>query len=148
MNTIVMGNDHAGLDLKNHLKAALEAEGFTVIDQGTDGTASVDYPDFAVQVAEIVATAASHTGILVCGTGIGMSMTANRVPGIRAALCHTEYEARATRQHNDANILCLGSRVLGVDQASAVMWQFLRTSFEGGRHQRRIDKIDTVTRRA
>jgi len=112
-----------------------------VEDLGTFTADSVDYPDQARQVASAVASGRSRFGVLVCGTGIGMSIAANKVHGVRAALCTTEYQARMARAHNDANVLCLGERVLGAGQAAAVVAAFLSTPFEGGRHQRRVDKI-------
>lgn len=136
-----LASDHAGLPLKVALKAALEAEGHTVADLGTHGPESVDYPDYAAKVAEAVAAGAAPFGILVCGSGIGMAIAANRHPGIRAAVLHDSTEARLTRAHNDANIACFGARTIGVETALDALRTFLATPFEGGRHQRRVDKL-------
>lgn len=138
---IPLACDHAGLPLKIALKAALEAEGHAVSDLGTHGTESVDYPDFAAKVVHAVASGAAPFGILVCGSGIGMAIAANRHPGIRAAVLHDSTEARLTRAHNDANIACVGARTIGVETALDAIRTFLATPFEGGRHQRRVDKL-------
>jgi ribose 5-phosphate isomerase B len=140
--TISLASDHAGLPLKLALKAALEAEGHAVTDLGAHSTDSVDYPDYAAKVAHAVASGAAPFGILVCGTGIGMAIAANRHPGIRAAVLHDSTEARLTRAHNDANIACLGARTIGLETALDAIRTFLATPFEGGRHQRRVDKLD------
>lgn len=139
---IAVGSDHAGFSLKRHLAAVLAAQGHTIEDAGTHGPGSVDYPEFARAVAGAVAGGTADLGILVCGSGIGMSITANRVRGIRAARCTSEYDARLARAHNDANVLCLGERVTGVGLAEAIVAAFLDGAFEGGRHQRRIARID------
>lgn len=138
---IPIASDHAGLPLKLALKAALEAEGHTILDLGTHGPESVDYPDFAAKVADAIATGVAPFGILVCGSGIGMAIAANRHPGIRAAVLHDSTEARLTRAHNDANIACFGARTIGVETALDALRTFLATPFEGGRHQRRVDKL-------
>jgi ribose 5-phosphate isomerase B len=138
---VILGSDHAGFVLKEAIKNHLLNRGIPVEDLGPACAESCDYPAFAHKVARRV-LASPALGILVCGTGIGMSMAANRFRGIRAALCANEYHARMTRMHNDANILCLGERVLGPGLALAVVDAFLDTPFEGGRHQRRIDLID------
>ena len=143
---LALGCDHAGVALKAGLVAALEARGVLVLDFGTDGTASVDYPDFAAKVCASVLAGEAEFGLLICGTGIGMSMAANRHAGIRAALCRTEFEARATRAHNDANVLCLGERVTGPGLAAAILVAFLDTPFEGGRHARRVEKLEALGR--
>lgn len=140
--TIALGADHAGLELKRALKAVLEAAGHAVTDLGTDGTESVDYPDFAHPVAAAVAGGAARFGVLVCGSGIGMAIAANRNPGIRATVLHNSTEARLTRQHNDANIACFGNRTLGVEVATDALLTFLATEYEGGRHARRVAKIE------
>jgi len=138
---IALGADHAGFALKDKIKEHLSARGIEVRDEGTNSGASVDYPDYARLVAEDVAHGRADQGILVCGTGIGMAISANKAPGIRAANADTEFEAQMAREHNDANILTLGARV--VDEAAAVrivdVW--LATNFAGGRHQTRVDKI-------
>jgi ribose 5-phosphate isomerase B len=145
MPTIVIAADHAGVQLKAELAVELKKLGHTVIDFGPSGTeGSVDYPDYAVKVTSAVVAKEASLGILVCGTGMGMSITANKVHGIRAALCHTEFEARMSRMHNDANVLCLGQRVTGFGVALSILHAFLEASFEGGRHQARIDKITAV----
>ena len=138
---IVLGSDHAGIGLKAEAVRLVEEMGFEVSDLGPSTPESVDYPDYAARVAGEVAAGRARLGVLVCGTGIGMSIAANKVHGVRAALCTTEYQARMARAHNDANVLCLGERVLGAGQAAAVVAAFLSTPFEGGRHQRRVDKI-------
>lgn len=143
METIVFGSDHAGIGLKNVLKEYLAAR-FQAIDVGTHSQDSCDYPHFAGELAREV-LARKTLGILICGSGIGVSITANRFPGIRAALCANEYMARMSRMHNDANVLCMGERIIGVDLAKSITDVFLSTQFEGGRHQRRVDLIDTVS---
>ncbi|HLT58590.1 MAG: ribose 5-phosphate isomerase B [Limnochordales bacterium] len=141
---IAIGSDHAGFDLKSELIAYLEGAGHTVEDMGTSGRASCDYPDFARAVAEAVAAGRHDRGILICGTGIGMSIAANKVAGVRAALCGEPYSARLAREHNDANVLCLGARVTGPGLAQAIVAAFLSGEFEGGRHARRVDKIRSL----
>lgn len=141
--TVFLGSDHAGVALKAALVAHLQAAGHDVVDLGPAEAKSVDYPDFAKLVCRRVLDTPEAAGILVCGTGIGMSMAANRMPGIRAALCVNEYLARMTRLHNDANVLCLGERVVGVGLAAAIADVFLATDFEGGRHRRRVDLIES-----
>ena len=138
---IAIGSDHGGFELKQMLVEKLVSSGHEVSDLGCNSNDSVDYPDFADQVCKQVLDGKVQYGILVCGTGIGMSMAANRNQGIRAALCHTEYSARMSREHNDANILCLGDRVLGKGLAENIVDVWLTTSFSGGRHQKRIDKF-------
>ncbi len=140
----ICASDHAGLPLKLALKVALEAEGHAVADLGAHDAQSVDYPDYAAKVAEAVAAGQAPFGILVCGTGIGMAIAANRHPGIRAAVLHDSTEARLTRAHNDANIACFGARTIGVETALDALRVFLATPFEGGRHQRRVDKLDAA----
>ena len=144
---VVAASDHAGLSLRAEAVKVARARGFEVEDLGPATADSVDYPDFAARVAEAVASGRARFGILVCGTGIGMSMAANKVAGVRAALCHTEFEARATRAHNDANVLCLGERVTGAGVGGAIVEAFLGTPFEGGRHQRRVDKLNALDRK-
>ncbi len=141
--TVFIGSDHAGVALKAFLRDHLTAAGHAVVDLGPADAASVDYPEYAKAVCARVLSTPGAAGILVCGTGIGMSMAANRVPGIRAAVCLNEYLARMTRLHNDANVLCLGERVVGQGLAASIADVFLATSFEGGRHQRRVDLIET-----
>jgi ribose 5-phosphate isomerase B len=139
---IVLASDHAGVDLKALLERLLEERGLAYRDLGPAGAGSVDYPDFAHRLAAEIREARAERGILICGTGIGMSMAANRHPGVRAALCHDAYTAEMARRHNDANVLCLGARVLGDGVARQIVEVFLDTDFEGGRHRRRVDKIE------
>jgi ribose 5-phosphate isomerase B len=139
---LLVGADHAGFELKAQLLDYLSSQGITWEDAGTFGADSVDYPDFAWAVARQVAAGKATFGLLICGTGIGMSITANRVPGIRAALCNDLFTARMARAHNDANILALGSRVVGAGLAQAILQTFLETPFEKGRHLRRIKKME------
>jgi ribose 5-phosphate isomerase B len=139
--------DHAGLRIKSEATAALKEMGHTVEDLGTDSDVSVDYPDFAELVARGVATGKFERGVLVCGTGIGMSIAANKHAGIRAAVCTTEFEARLGRAHNNANVLCLGERVVGLGLAHDIVRAFFTTSFEGGRHERRVEKLNALDNR-
>lgn len=136
---IAIGCDHGGIDLKNVIVPLLQEMGHEVDDQGCFATESVDYPEFAKSVCSLVQAGRCDRGILVCGTGIGMSMVANRFDGIRAALCHELYTARMSREHNDANVLCLGARVIGPGLAEETVRTWVSTEFAGGRHQRRID---------
>ena len=138
---IAIGADHAGFALKQSLLAKLEAGGYEVIDHGTVSAESVDYPDFAQRVANDVATGRAERGVLVCSTGVGMSITANKVHGIRAALVTNEDQARLTRHHNDANVIALGSRYTDEATAEQLVKIFLETGFDGGRHERRVEKI-------
>ena len=141
---LAIGSDHAGFAMKEDLKKMLTDLGYAVDDKGTFDTASCDYPDFAAAVARDVAAGNAAAGVIVCSTGIGVSMTANKVRGIRAALVHHAYEAEMTRRHNDANVLCLGANITGPAIAREAVKTFLNTDFEGGRHQRRIDKMMAV----
>ena len=138
---IALGADHAGFELKQRIQLWLAQRGIPTQDEGTYSTDSVDYPDFARKVGEDVAARRADLGVLVCGSGIGMAISANKVPGIRAANVSSDYEAQMSREHNDANVLCLGARILGPEQALQILDVWLRTSFAGGRHQRRVDKI-------
>ncbi|KWX08175.1 ribose 5-phosphate isomerase B [Hydrogenibacillus schlegelii] len=138
---IALGADHGGFRLKEIVKAYVQSLGHEVIDVGTTSEAAVDYPDYAFPVAEMVARGEVDRGILLCGTGIGMAIAANKVPGVRAALVHDLFSARATRAHNDANVLTMGGRLLGPDLAKEIVRVWLETPFEGGRHARRIEKI-------
>lgn len=144
MANIAIAADHAGVALKAELVAELKKLGHTPTDFGPMDSTSVDYPDFATKVTGAISGGSASLGVLICGTGIGMSIAANKVHGIRAALCHTEFEARATRQHNDANVLCLGARVTGAGLAIEILKVFLATPFEGGRHQARVDKVKAL----
>jgi ribose 5-phosphate isomerase B len=143
---IATGSDHAGLALKRSLITYLQELGHTVLDQGTDAVDSCDYPDYAEKVARVVAGGDVDWGLLVCGTGVGMCMAANKVDGIRAAVVSDTFSARATRLHNDANVLCLGERVVGAGLAREILAAWLSAEYEGGRHQRRIDKITALER--
>ncbi len=147
VSTIALGADHAGFELKEALKGWLIDRGYQVLDLGTHGSESVDYPDYAVQVAEAVADGKVERGVLVCGTGIGMAMTANKVPGIRAALCSDGFTARMSREHNDANVLALAGRLMESDMAVDILKLWLETEFAGGRHSRRLSKITDLERR-
>jgi ribose 5-phosphate isomerase B len=138
---VIAGSDHAGLALRAEAVKVAKAAGFEVEDLGPFSGDSVDYPDYAKQVSDGVAAGRAKLGILVCGTGIGMSIAANKVRGIRAAHCATEFDARAARAHNDANVLCIGERVLGLGVGAAIVKAFLETAFEGGRHARRVQKM-------
>lgn len=139
--TIAIASDHAGFELKEALKTALSELDFTPLDLGTDGPASVDYPDFADRLAGALAEGKVKRGVLICGTGIGISIAANRHRHVRASLIHDVTGARLTRQHNDANVICLGARTTGVDVAKDCLLVFLGTDFEGGRHQSRVAKL-------
>jgi ribose 5-phosphate isomerase B len=140
-NAIVIGSDHAGYSLKQVLVAHLEEKGWTVVDVGTNGPDSVDYPDFGAAVAHGLKDGKAPLGIVVCGTGIGISIAANRHDWVRAGLCHDTTSARLCRLHNDANVLALGARLIGEEVAKDCVDVFLATDFEGGRHQRRVDKL-------
>ena len=140
-NVIVIGSDHAGYSLKQVLVAHLKDKGWEVADVGTHGVDSVDYPDFGAAVAKALKDGKSSRGIVVCGSGIGISIAANRHDWVRAALCHDITSARLCRQHNDANVLALGARLIGEEVAKDCVDVFLATEFEGGRHQRRVDKL-------
>lgn len=139
---IVIASDHAGVDYKTALLEIIRSSGREIRDLGPSDAASVDYPDFAHRVARAVAGGEAEAGILICGTGIGMSMSANRHPGVRAALCHDAFTAEMSRRHNDANVLCLGARVTGLGVAEQMVSIFLDTDFEGGRHLRRVERIE------
>jgi ribose 5-phosphate isomerase B len=138
---IIIASDHAGLELRQELVALLRERSVSFDDVGPTSHDSVDYPDFASKVARAVAAGQYELGVLVCGTGIGMSIVANKYRGVRAALCSTEFEARMARSHNDANVLCVGQRVVGVGVARGILETFLATPFAGGRHEQRVQKI-------
>ena len=144
MEKIYIGADSAGYELKELLKQHMTEGGYTVVDVGTDSTASCHYPIFAAAVARGVQGDADALGILVCGTGIGMSMAAGKFRGIRAAVCGDTFSARMTRMHNDANVLCIGARVIGPGLARDIVDLFLTTDFEGGRHATRVDMITAI----
>lgn len=138
---IAIGSDHAGFKLKEEIKKFLEEKGIEVVDFGTNSEEKVDYPDYAIPLAESVAKGEETFGILICGTGIGMSIAANKVKGIRASLVSDVYSAHSAREHNNANILCMGGRVLGTELAKEITNAWLNAEFLGGRHERRINKI-------
>ncbi|HYX04862.1 MAG TPA: ribose 5-phosphate isomerase B [Reyranella sp.] len=142
--TVAVASDHAGFDLKEILKRDLQAAGHEVLDLGTNSTQSVDYPDFGQALAEAVASGKASRGVLVCGTGIGISIAANRNPSIRAALVHDVTSARLSREHNDANVVAFGQRVIGAETAREALKVFLSTNFEGGRHAGRVAKLSRV----
>lgn len=139
--TVALAADHAGFTLKQALLEVVEAAGFTPLDLGTHDGTSVDYPDYADRLARALAERQAGRGVLVCGTGIGISIAANRHPHVRAAVCHDTTSARLARAHNDANVLCLGARLVGSEVAADSLRTFLATPFEGGRHARRVDKL-------
>ncbi len=141
MDKVALAADHAGYDLKETIKRAIEARGFEVLDLGTNGHASVDYTDFGRAMGEAIAGGTAARGVLVCGSGIGISIAANREPTVRAALCHDVTTARLARAHNDANVLALGSRTTGAGVALECLDAFLDTAFEGGRHAPRVAKL-------
>ena len=139
--TVAIASDHAGFELKTSLKQALSDLGYGVLDLGTDGPGSVDYPDFGFAMARAIGAGEAEKGVLVCGSGIGISMAANRYREVRAALVHDAYGARMSRCHNDANVICFGGRTTGVDVAKDCLELFLTTEFEGGRHADRVGKL-------
>lgn len=140
---IAIGNDHAATDYKNEIVKFLEKEGHEVINLGTDSHESVDYPVFAKKVCNVVVKKEADFGILLCGTGIGVSIAANKVEGIRAALLYNEYSARLTKQHNNANVIAFGARVMGIDLILSCIKAYMESDYEGGRHQRRIDMLES-----
>ena len=144
---IALACDHGGLNLKREIIKYLKENCYEYADFGTDSTDSCDYPDFALPAAEAVAKGECDKGIVVCSTGIGVSIVANKVRGVRCAHCHDSYCAEFTRRHNDANVLALGEKVVGVGYALKIVETFLTTAFEGGRHQRRVDKISEIEKK-
>ncbi len=142
LQKIVIGSDHAGFALKQKVKEHLAARGFEVLDVGTDAAVSCNYTVYAHALCEAITSGEAPLGILICGTGIGMSMAANKHPGIRAAACENTFSARMTRMHNNANVLCLGERVIGYGLACDMVDLFIDTPFEGGRHQARVDDLN------
>ena len=141
---IAIASDHAGLELKEEIKRFLEGEGIEVVDMGTNDSKSVDYPDYGIPLARKVSSGEIDRGILICGTGIGMTIVANKFPGVRAALVSDIYMARMAKEHNDANILVIGGRVVGKGLAVEMVRAWLHSTFQGGRHQRRLDKIREI----
>lgn len=144
---IAIAADHGGFSLKETIKKQLDSLGFTYHDFGTYSEESVDYPDYGIQVAEGVAKGEYDRGILICGTGLGMSIVANKVPGIRCALLHDTFSAKATREHNDTNVMAMGARVIGPGLAEEIVHLWLTTEYSGGRHQKRLDKIAEIETR-
>ena len=144
---IALGADHAGFELKKTVRAYLEGKGFQIDDQGTHSTESTDYPDFAQKVAARVAANQADFGVLICGTGLGMTIAANKFPGIRAAACNDTISARLARAHNNANVLAMGGRLIGEATAEKILDTWLSTPFEGGRHERRVEKIAAFDRK-
>ena len=140
-NIIALAADHAGFELKDLLKQDLEEMGYEVLDLGTNARESVDYPDYGKALADALAAGKAARGVLVCGTGIGISIAANRNPAVRAAVCHDETSARLAREHNDANVLALGARLIGPEVARDCLKAFLQTEFAGGRHSGRVAKL-------
>lgn len=141
---IAIGSDHGGFYAKEEIIKLLSEGPYEVTDMGTHSTESCDYPDIAHQVGRAVAAGEYDLGILICGTGIGVSIAANKVPGVRAALCSDTYSARMAREHNDSNVLCLGARVLGMGLMGDIVKTYLESEFEGGRHARRVEKIESL----
>ncbi|UTW57555.1 ribose 5-phosphate isomerase B [Kordiimonas sp. SCSIO 12603] len=141
--TIAFASDHAGFELKETLKTYLSEQGYEVLDLGAHSLESVDYPDFGKAMGDAIAEGKANKGILVCGSGIGISIAANRNPAVRAALVQSGLAAKLARQHNDANVISLGARLVGVETAYDCVDAFLATDFEGGRHQRRVDKLSS-----
>ncbi len=139
--TVAIASDHAGVELKSMLKKELDQAGYVILDLGTEGPQSVDYPDFADKLARAIREGEAKRGVLVCGSGIGISIAANRHPEVRAALVHDALGARMSRQHNDANVICFGGRMIGPDVARDCLKVFLSTTFEGGRHAARVAKL-------
>ena len=143
---IAIGSDHAGYELKSAVAPVLEAGGHELMDVGTDSAESVDYPDFAAAAARLVADGEADRAVIVCGSGVGVSIVANKVEGVRAVNAHDPEEAEMSRRHNDANVLTLAGKRLGPEQAAPIVDRFLETGFEGGRHARRVDKIAAMER--
>ena len=148
MKTVAFGNDHTAVELKKELIPYIESKGYEVVNLGTDETASVDYPVYGEKVARYVAEGKADLGIAVCGTGLGISLAANKVRGIRACVCSEPYTAKYSRLHNNCNVLCFGARVVGAELAKMILDEFLDTEFEGGRHARRVDMIMEIERKS
>jgi ribose 5-phosphate isomerase B len=144
---IALGSDHAGFELKKVILEYLNKQGYDCKDFGTFNSSSVDYPDFGQAVAEAIKDGECDKGIIICGTGLGISIAANKVPGIRAALCTNSFMAKMSREHNDANILALGARVIGSELALDIVDTWLKTGFSGGKHKKRIDKISLIEKK-
>ncbi len=144
---VAIGSDHAGFELKKMISHIVKEMGNEVIDMGTGSSCSVDYPDYAEAVADAVSKGKVERGILICGTGIGMSIVANKFKNVRAALCNDLFTAKMSRLHNDANILCLGGKIIGKDLAKEIVHIWFSTHFEGGRHEKRLEKINLIERK-
>ena len=144
MEKIAIGSDHAGFGLKEEVLGLLKGRNIDIVDCGTNSVESVDYPDFGARVSELVSSGEVDRGILICGTGLGMSMVANKYPKVRAALCNDLFSAKMSRMHNDANVLVLGGRVIGKDLAAEIVKVWLTTPFEGDRHLKRLQKIKKI----
>ena len=141
---IAIGNDHAAVELKNIIKEHLEAQGHEVINVGTDTNASCDYPVYGEKVGRLVASGEAEAGVLICGTGVGISIAANKVKGVRACVCSEPYTAKLSKMHNNSNIIAFGARVVGSEMAKMIVDTWLETEYEGGRHQRRVDLLDAI----
>lgn len=141
---IAIGNDHVAVEMKDHIMKYLKEKGHEVINCGTDSTDRTDYPIYGKMVADLVASGECERGILICGTGVGISLAANKVPGIRAVVCSEPYSAKLSRQHNNSNIVAFGARVIGIATAEMIVDEFLNAEYEGGRHQKRIDMISQI----
>ena len=144
VKVIGIGNDHAAVDLKNEIKAYLEEKGYKVVNYGTDSSESCDYPIYGAKVGHAVASGEVDAGVLICGTGVGISLAANKVNGIRACVCSEPYSAKLSKQHNNSNIIAFGARVIGVETAKMIVDEWLNAEYEGGRHQVRIDMIKEI----
>ncbi len=138
---IALGNDHAAVEMKEFVKAYLEEKGYEVLNLGTDTHDSVDYPEYGAAVGRAVVSGDADLGIAICGSGVGISISANKIKGVRAVCCSEPYSARMSRQHNNANVLCFGARVIGQEMAKMIIDEWLAAEFQGGRHQKRVDKI-------
>lgn len=141
---IAMGNDHSAVEMKKEIKAYVEGKGYQVIDFGTDHTESCDYPIYGEKVGRAVASGEADLGILICGTGVGISLAANKVKGVRACVCSEPFSAKLSKQHNNTNILAFGARVVGIELAKMIVDEWLAAEFEGGRHQRRVDMLMAI----
>lgn len=144
---IAIGNDHVAVEMKQEIIKLLEEKGYEVINYGTDASDSADYPVYGEMVANAVVNKEADLGILICGTGVGISLSANKVPGIRAVVCSEPYTAKLSREHNNTNILAFGARVIGVEMAKMIVEQWLETKFQGDRHQRRLDMITAIEKK-
>ena len=138
---IALGNDHAAVEMKEFVKAYLEEKGYEVLNLGTDTHDSVDYPEYGAAVGRAVVSGDADLGIAICGSGVGISISANKIRGVRAVCCSEPYSARMSREHNNANVLCFGARVIGTEMAKMIIDEWFAAEFQGGRHQKRVDKI-------